>query len=81
MNVDNTACIPFQRSTNPDPRLAGVFDLREKWVGELKDTKVMEAVKIHTDSNVADLFTKSKCHARAKYQDSVARVISKALSF
>ena len=46
---------------------------------ELKDTKVMGAVKIHTDSNVADLFT--KCHARAKYQDLVARIRSKALSF
>ena len=59
--------------------IAGVFDLREKWVSELKDTRVMEAVKIHTDSNVADLFT--KCHARAKYQDLVARIRSKALSF
>ena len=78
-NVDNKACISFQRSTNPDSRLLGVFDLREGWVQELKDMKIVETQKIKTTDNISDLLT--KCHAREPFVKLVALVKSKAMAF
>ena len=37
-----------------------IYNLRDNWVLELKDSKVVKAKRIHTDLNVAGLFT--KCH-------------------
>ena len=56
--VDNAAGISFQQSTCASSKLGGIFDNRWEWVKELKDTSQFEAVKIATDKNVADLFTK-----------------------
>ena len=56
--VDNAAGISFQQSTCALSKLGGIFDNRWEWVKELKDTSQFEAVKIATDKNVADLFTK-----------------------
>jgi hypothetical protein len=36
------------------------INLLHNWVAELRDKGVVKAVKVHTDKNVADLFT--KCH-------------------
>ena len=60
MLEDNAATVSFQKSTTPYSKLRGVYNLRDNWVQELKDKSVVSAVKVHTDLNVADLFT--KCH-------------------
>jgi hypothetical protein len=60
MLEDNAATVSFQKSTTPYSKLRGVYNLRDNWVQELKDKNVVSAVKVHTDLNVADLFT--KCH-------------------
>ena len=57
---DNAATVSFQKSTTPYSKLRGVYNLRDNWVLELKNSKVVQAEKVHTDLNVADLFT--KCH-------------------
>ena len=56
--VDNAAGISFQQSTCASSKLGGIFDNRWDWVEELKAVSQFEAVKIATDKNVADLFTK-----------------------
>ena len=58
INVDNKSAISFQKCMNPDSKLKGVFDLREAWVQELIDTSVIQAVKIGTEKNWADMLTK-----------------------
>ena len=60
MLEDNAATVSYQHSTTPYSKLRGVYNLRDNWVLELKDSKVVQAKKVHTDLNVADLFT--KCH-------------------
>ena len=57
--VDNKAGISFQHRTNPDTRLKGTFDLRDKWVSELQNEGKICAVKVDTKLNCADLFTKA----------------------
>ena len=79
MQVDNSAAISFQRQTNPDSRLVGVFDLREKWVQDMRDMKVLETVKVETQLNCADLFT--KCLVGGKFTSAVDLIKAKALSF
>jgi hypothetical protein len=58
MKEDNAATVSFQKSTTPYSKLRGVYNLRDAWIRELKDTNIVCAKKVHTDLNVADLFTK-----------------------
>ena len=60
LQEDNAATVSFQQSTTPYSKLRGVYNLRHNWVAELRNKGVVTAVKVHTDKNVADLFT--KCH-------------------
>ena len=56
--VDNAAGISFQSSTCQASKLRGIFDVRDKWVKDLKDVDVLKAVKVDTKLNLADVFTK-----------------------
>ena len=56
--VDNAAGISFQGSTCQASKLRGIFDVRDKWVKDLKDVEVLQAVKVDTAFNLADIFTK-----------------------
>ena len=58
MLEDNAATVSYEHSTTPYSKLRGVHNLRDDWVLELNDSKVVKAKKIHNDMNVADLFTK-----------------------
>ena len=40
-------------STNPDTQIKGVFDLREEWVRELRNSKKVSAMKVDTVKNIA----------------------------
>ncbi len=39
IHVDNASGVSFQKSTNPNSKLNGIFDMREEWVNELRDRK------------------------------------------
>ena len=60
MLEDNAATVSFQKSTTPYSKLRGVYNLRDNWILELKNEGIVKAKKVHTDLNLADLFT--KCH-------------------
>ena len=55
--VDNSSGISFQQSTNPNTKLRGIYDMREAWVQELRNKFKVKAVKVHTEKNLADMFT------------------------
>ena len=56
--IDNAAGVSFQRCTNPDTQIKGVFDLRDEWVRELRNSKKVSAMKVDTAKNIADMMTK-----------------------
>ena len=58
IKVDNQAGVYFQNKMNPATKLKGVFDLRQKWVEELQDRRIITAVKVNTNVNLADQLTK-----------------------
>jgi hypothetical protein len=58
IGVDNAAGVSFQKATTPTSKLKGVYDLRWSWVEELQDSSVIQAIKVGTAVNVADIFTK-----------------------
>ena len=39
IHVDNASRVSFRKSTNPNSKLKGIFDMREEWVNELRDRK------------------------------------------
>ena len=63
IQVDNAAGVSFQHSTCASSKLRGIFDTAQKWVLELKDTKVVDAVKVDTKKNLAGMMTKCLSHA------------------
>ena len=77
-SVDNSAGVSFQKATTPNTKLKGVFDLRWWWVKELQDKSVIQAVKVDTAKNVADLFT--KCLPGCVFKKLLQCVRERALS-
>ena len=63
VHVDNAAGVSYQHSTCASSKLRGVYDQRSDWIKELKDQESVTAVKVKTEKNLADLFT--KCHTLA----------------
>ena len=73
--VDNAAGISFQGSTCQACKLRGIFDVRDKWVKDLKNMDVLKAVKVDTKVNLADIFTKClSSQVRATLMDELARI-------
>ena len=58
IQVDNKAAISFQGATSASTKLKGAIDLRQKWVKELQDAGKVQAVKVDTKRNLADMMTK-----------------------
>jgi hypothetical protein len=77
LRVDNTQSIAFQRNTCLQSRLRGVIDLRKQWVQELRDLNKIATAKIHTDENLADIFT--KCLPGYKFQEKLNQIELKQL--
>ena len=48
----------FQRRTCLDSRLRGTFNLRDAWVRELQDAKLVATQHVASRDNLADLLTK-----------------------
>ena len=56
--VDNSAGVSFQGATCPASKLRGIFDIRAQWVQDLQNESTVQAVKVDTTKNLADIFTK-----------------------
>ena len=75
VHVDNAAGVSYQHSTCASSKLRGVYDQRSDWIKELKDQGSVTAVKVKTEKNLADLFT--KCHtltARKRLQQELEQL-------
>jgi hypothetical protein len=55
---DNKATVSFQKSTTPNSKLKGIYNLRWNWVVQLKNKLKYTATKVNTLENLADMFTK-----------------------
>ena len=79
--VDNAAGVSFQKSTNPNSKFKGIFDMREEWVNELRDKKKVTAVKVSTDKNIADMMTKClSASVRNNLEKEVLRITNHLVS-
>ena len=58
VQVDSSAAISFQRSTCLLSRISGCIAMREAWVQELRDKKLVRADKVESENNLADGLTK-----------------------
>ena len=58
VNCDSKQAISFQEDTCPKSKIRGSFDLREDWVAEVRDQKIVQMAKIDGEKNCADIFTK-----------------------
>ena len=66
VNCDSKQAISFQQDTCPKSKIRGSFDLREDWVAEIRDQKVVSMAKVPGEKNLADLMT--KCMPTWKFQ-------------
>ena len=80
IQVDNAAGVSFQHSTCASSKLRGVFDMADKWVSELKDTKVVDSIKVDTTKNIADMMTKCLPHTVRKTLQNRIAEIAKSLA-
>ena len=80
INVDNAAAIIFQRKVNVDGKLKGMIDLRQNWVKELKDTKVLQAVKVDTKYNLADALTKCMTGTDKRRMQQIVKDLAEDIS-
>ena len=58
VNCDSKQAISFQEDTCPKSRIRGSFDLREDWVAEVRDQKIVQMSWIHGEKNCSDIMTK-----------------------
>ena len=57
VQVDNTTAELFAKGTVKNSKLRHI-DLRQLWVKTLRDKNIVLPVHVHTDNNLADIFTK-----------------------
>ena len=65
VSVDSTGAYSFFYDTCPDSKLSGCFDRKEKWVRELMESKEVRLLKVKSEENMADIFT--KCLPRGQF--------------
>jgi hypothetical protein len=66
VHSDSMQAVSFQKATAPNSKLRGCFDLREKFVNELRDQKVVTSEHIPRALNMADMLT--HCLSGPKFQ-------------
>ena len=66
VQVDNTQAKSFKEGTCINSKLKGNFDMREKWVQELRSKEDLEIKMVTSVNNVSDLLTKA--HKTARYK-------------
>ena len=58
VDMYNAAAISFQQATKTNTKLKGVYNLRDKWVQELRDDSNVATEKVCTTLNLSDVLTK-----------------------
>ena len=80
IQVDNAAGVSFQHSTCASSKLRGIFDMADKWVQELKNVKVVDAVKVDTTKNLADMLTKCLAYPVRNSLEGLLKDLAKSLA-
>ena len=80
IQVDNAAGVSFQHSTCASSKLRGIFDMAEKWVQELKDVQVVDAVKVDTSKNLADMLTKCLTYPVRNSLEELLKDLAKSIA-
>mgnify|MGYP001230742664 CR=1 FL=1 len=75
VQVDNTQAKSFQEGTCVESKLRGNFDIRDKWVQELRDRHQLQVELVSSVNNVADLLT--KVHKTARFRQLLQLVQGK----
>ena len=55
--ADNDQAVVFQKGTCVNSKLKGTFDMRLKWIGELKADNVVQGAKVDRENNLSDILT------------------------
>ena len=71
VGTDSAQARSFQRDTCPSSKLRGCFQVRDSWVRELRDQKMVSVDKIPRELNMADMLT--HCLVKCKFKDSIMR--------
>ena len=79
VQVDSKQARSFASDTCPRSKIRGSFDLREDWVSEIRDEKVVKTVEVASQDNYADLFT--KCLPRGVYLKLRNAILGHCLGF
>ena len=58
IQVDNAAALSFQKATKANTKLKGVYNLREKWVQELRDDSKIATKTVDTAIDVSDVLAR-----------------------
>ena len=59
MYVDNEQCISFTKNITVNSRLRTTFNLKDKWIKELRDDKIVQVKHVSGIRNPADILTKA----------------------
>ena len=69
--VDNDQAVVFQKGTCVNSKLKGTFDMRLKWIGELKEASIIQGAKADRENNLSDILT--HCQPSGKFTKAVLR--------
>ena len=58
IQVDNTAALPFQKATKANTKMKVFYNVRDKWVQELRDDSKIVTKKVDTAVNISDVLMK-----------------------
>ena len=67
--VDNDQAVVFQKGTCVNSKLKGTFDMRLKWIGELKESSIIQGAKADRENNLSDILT--HCQPSGKFTKAV----------
>ena len=58
VQVDNAAALPFQKATKANTKMKVFYNVRDKWVQELRDDSKIVIKQVDTALNISDVLTK-----------------------
>ena len=70
--VDNEQAVVFQKGTCVNSKLKGTFDMRLKWIGELKADNIVQGAKVDRENNLSDILT--HCQPSGKFTKAVLQI-------
>ena len=72
--VDNDQAVVFHKGTCVNSKLKGTFDMRLKWIGELKadNVHVVQGAKVDRENSLSDILT--QCQPSGKFTKAVLQI-------